>query len=87
MELGLAEKIIKQQTKARFDQESMTLRRLAQAVKSLKHHFESDEQTTRRVITGVQAEGTCWCGGSVWQGHTAMRVSVSETRFSIMRSV
>jgi glutamate/tyrosine decarboxylase-like PLP-dependent enzyme len=35
-------------------------------------------ETTRRVIAGVQAEGTCWCGGTVWQGHTAMRISVSS---------
>jgi glutamate/tyrosine decarboxylase-like PLP-dependent enzyme len=37
-----------------------------------------DAATTRRVIAAVQAEGTCWCGGSVWQGHTAMRISVSS---------
>jgi glutamate/tyrosine decarboxylase-like PLP-dependent enzyme len=35
-------------------------------------------ETTRRVIAGVQADGTCWCGGTVWQGHTAMRISVSS---------
>ena len=33
---------------------------------------------TERVIAGVQAEGTCWCGGTVWQGRTAMRISVSS---------
>ncbi|HEY6370700.1 MAG TPA: aminotransferase class V-fold PLP-dependent enzyme [Candidatus Sulfotelmatobacter sp.] len=38
--------------------------------------FGSPEQT-RRVIAEIQAEGTCWCGGTVWQGHTAMRISVS----------
>jgi glutamate/tyrosine decarboxylase-like PLP-dependent enzyme len=32
---------------------------------------------TRRVIAAIQADGTCWCGGTVWQGHTAMRISVS----------
>lgn len=37
-----------------------------------------DEETTRRVIAGIQADGTCWCGGTVWQGHTAMRISVSS---------
>ncbi|MCL4303652.1 MAG: aminotransferase class V-fold PLP-dependent enzyme [Anaerolineae bacterium] len=37
-----------------------------------------DAETTRRVIAGVQADGTCWCGGTVWQGHTAMRMSVSS---------
>ncbi len=38
--------------------------------------FGSPEQT-RRVIAEIQADGTCWCGGTVWQGHTAMRISVS----------
>lgn len=33
---------------------------------------------TRRVIAGVQREGTCWCSGTRWQGHTAMRISVSS---------
>jgi glutamate/tyrosine decarboxylase-like PLP-dependent enzyme len=37
-----------------------------------------DEAVTRRVIAGIQADGTCWCGGTVWQGHTAMRISVSS---------
>lgn len=32
---------------------------------------------TRRVIAGVQADRTCWCGGTEWHGHTAMRISVS----------
>jgi len=39
--------------------------------------FGSDERT-RRVIAALQAEGTCWCGGTVWQGTTAMRISVSS---------
>jgi len=38
--------------------------------------FGSPEET-RRVIAEIQADGTCWCGGTVWQGHTAMRISVS----------
>jgi glutamate/tyrosine decarboxylase-like PLP-dependent enzyme len=33
---------------------------------------------TRRVVAGVQADGNCWCGGTVWQGRVAMRVSVSS---------
>ena len=37
-----------------------------------------DDETTRRVIAGVQTDGTCWCGGTVWQGRTAMRISVSS---------
>jgi glutamate/tyrosine decarboxylase-like PLP-dependent enzyme len=38
--------------------------------------FGSDE-TTRQVIAALQEEGTCWCGGTLWQGHVAMRISVS----------
>jgi glutamate/tyrosine decarboxylase-like PLP-dependent enzyme len=37
-----------------------------------------DDETTRRVIAGVQQDGTCWCGGTLWQSHTAMRISVSS---------
>ncbi|HWY42857.1 MAG TPA: aminotransferase class V-fold PLP-dependent enzyme [Candidatus Sulfotelmatobacter sp.] len=39
--------------------------------------FGSAERT-REVIQRVQEEGTCWCGGTVWQGKTAMRISVSS---------
>jgi len=34
--------------------------------------------TTLEVMRRVQEEGTCWCGGTVWQGKTAMRISVSS---------
>ena len=37
-----------------------------------------DAETTRRVIATVQRDGVCWMGGTVWQGHTAMRISVSS---------
>ncbi|RPJ63410.1 MAG: aspartate aminotransferase family protein [Acidobacteria bacterium] len=37
-----------------------------------------DADRTRRVIAAVQQDGTCWCGATVWQGHTAMRISVSS---------
>ena len=39
--------------------------------------FGTPEQT-REVIRRVQEDGTCWCGGTVWQGKTAMRISVSS---------
>jgi glutamate/tyrosine decarboxylase-like PLP-dependent enzyme len=39
--------------------------------------FGSAERT-RDVIKRIQQEGTCWCGGTVWQGQTAMRISVSS---------
>ena len=35
-----------------------------------------DDARTRRVVARLQADGTCWCGVTVWQGHTAMRISV-----------
>jgi glutamate/tyrosine decarboxylase-like PLP-dependent enzyme len=37
-----------------------------------------DADETRRVIAAVQSDGTCWCGGTQWHGHTAMRISVSS---------
>jgi glutamate/tyrosine decarboxylase-like PLP-dependent enzyme len=35
-------------------------------------------ENTRRVIAGIQQDGTCWCGATVWQGQEAMRISVSS---------
>jgi glutamate/tyrosine decarboxylase-like PLP-dependent enzyme len=37
-----------------------------------------DPEKTRRVIAEIQSDGVCWCGGTVWQGETAMRISVSS---------
>ena len=37
-----------------------------------------DAEMTQGVIEAIQADGTCWCGGTVWQGQTAMRISVSS---------
>jgi len=37
-----------------------------------------DADATNRVIAAIQADGTCWCGGTIWQGQTAMRISVSS---------
>jgi len=37
-----------------------------------------DAEKTKRVIQGIQAAGTCWAGITVWQGRTAMRISVSS---------
>jgi glutamate/tyrosine decarboxylase-like PLP-dependent enzyme len=39
--------------------------------------FGSSERT-EAVIRAIQDDGTCWCGGTVWQGITAMRLSVSS---------
>ena len=35
-------------------------------------------EETKRVITAIQSDGTCWCGGTVWQQQVAMRISVSS---------
>jgi glutamate/tyrosine decarboxylase-like PLP-dependent enzyme len=37
-----------------------------------------DASLTLRVIAALQEEGTCWVGGTKWQGETAMRISVSS---------
>jgi glutamate/tyrosine decarboxylase-like PLP-dependent enzyme len=49
-----------------------------------------EAEVTRRVIAAVQADGVCWCGGTVWQGTTAMRISISAaatTEDDIERSI
>ena len=40
-------------------------------------HF-GDDATTDAVIAATQQEGTCWAGGTKWQGRRAMRLSVSD---------
>jgi glutamate/tyrosine decarboxylase-like PLP-dependent enzyme len=37
-----------------------------------------DDEATRRAVAAIQDEGTCWAGATVWQGRTAMRISVSS---------
>jgi glutamate/tyrosine decarboxylase-like PLP-dependent enzyme len=37
-----------------------------------------EAETTERVIRAIQDDGTCWCGGTVWHGHTAMRISIAS---------
>jgi glutamate/tyrosine decarboxylase-like PLP-dependent enzyme len=37
-----------------------------------------EPERTRQIIARLQEEGTCWCGGTVWQGRTAMRISISS---------
>ncbi len=39
--------------------------------------FGSAEKTLETVAR-IQEDGTCWCGSTVWQGRTAMRISVSS---------
>ena len=35
-------------------------------------------ETTLSIIKKIQEDGSCWCGGTNWQGQTAMRISVSS---------
>jgi glutamate/tyrosine decarboxylase-like PLP-dependent enzyme len=47
-------------------------------------------ERTRRIIDELQQDGTCWCGATVWQGKTAMRISIcnwSTTDDDVERSV
>lgn len=37
-----------------------------------------DAGRTARVIDAIQRDGTCWCGGTVWQGRSAMRIATSN---------
>jgi glutamate/tyrosine decarboxylase-like PLP-dependent enzyme len=49
-----------------------------------------DAAQTQLVIAAIQADGTCWAGITVWQGRTAMRISVSSwatTNADVDRSV
>jgi glutamate/tyrosine decarboxylase-like PLP-dependent enzyme len=42
------------------------------------------------LIQRIQSDGTCWCGGTVWQGQSAMRISVSSwatTEEDVERSI
>ena len=49
-----------------------------------------DDARTDRVVAAVQADGTCWLGGTTWRGRRLMRVSVSNwstTEADVDRSV
>lgn len=37
-----------------------------------------DAEQTARVAAAIHADGTCWCGPTVWQGRAAIRISVSS---------
>ena len=37
-----------------------------------------DDARTDATIAAVQRDGTCWVGGTTWQGQRAMRISVSS---------
>jgi glutamate/tyrosine decarboxylase-like PLP-dependent enzyme len=45
--------------------------------------FGDEDETTREVVRRVQEDGTCWLGGTDWQGRAAMRISVSSFRTTV----
>lgn len=47
------------------------------AINQVLVSFGSAEKTLA-TIERIQKDGTCWCGSTVWQGRTAMRISVSS---------
>jgi glutamate/tyrosine decarboxylase-like PLP-dependent enzyme len=49
-----------------------------------------DDARTDRVVAAVQADGTCWAGGTTWRGRRLMRISVSNattTEADVDRSI
>jgi glutamate/tyrosine decarboxylase-like PLP-dependent enzyme len=65
-------------------------RRFADALRAAGHEVRNDvvlnqvlvsfgdDATTSRVIEHVQRDRSCWCGGTIWKGRAAMRISVSS---------
>jgi glutamate/tyrosine decarboxylase-like PLP-dependent enzyme len=41
--------------------------------------FGNDDETNQ-VIREVQSAGICWCGGTIWKGRSAMRISISGSK-------
>ncbi|MEU3456141.1 pyridoxal-dependent decarboxylase [Micromonospora sp. NPDC006766] len=49
-----------------------------------------DDARTDRVVAAVQADGTCWAGGTTWRGRRLMRIAVSNattTEADVDRSI
>ena len=71
-----------------FERNCRQARRFAQGLAGAGHEVLNDvvlnqvlvafgaPERTRRIVAAIQRDGTCWCGGTVWQGRTAMRISV-----------
>jgi glutamate/tyrosine decarboxylase-like PLP-dependent enzyme len=47
-------------------------------VRFLGDSDESSDRATDEVARLLQAEGTCWAGGSTWRGRRVLRISVSN---------
>jgi glutamate/tyrosine decarboxylase-like PLP-dependent enzyme len=90
---GLAELIERNCRQARRFAEGLTsagFRVLNEVVLNQVLVTFGEPELTKRVIAEIQADGTCWCGETVWQGHTAMRISViswATTDADVERSI
>jgi glutamate/tyrosine decarboxylase-like PLP-dependent enzyme len=51
---------------------------LNQVLVRVDHGTDNADAATRETIARVQADGTCWVGGTTWHGMAAMRISVSN---------
>ncbi len=79
--LGLADMI-----RRNCDQASRMAERLAGAGYEILNDVHLNQilvsfgsaDVTRKVVEGIQKDGTCWCGGTLWQGQAAMRISLSS---------
>ena len=72
-----------------FERNCRQARRFAEGLAAAGHEILNDvvlnqvlvsfgsPEETRAVVAALQDAGTYWCGGTVWQGKTAMRISVS----------
>jgi glutamate/tyrosine decarboxylase-like PLP-dependent enzyme len=67
-DIRILNEVVLNQVLARFGDESDG----SQSARAAADH------RTRDVIARVQADGTCWAGGAVWQGRQVMRISVSN---------
>ena len=80
----------RQGVEALVDQHCRFARRMADSLRSAGHRVLNDvclnqvlvsfgdAETTQRVVQQIQSEGTCWGSGTTWQGHAALRISVSS---------
>ena len=51
---------------------------LNQVLVRFRSPVEDDDDFTREVIRRIQADGTCWLGGTIWRGRAAARISISN---------
>jgi hypothetical protein len=40
--------------------------------------FEGGDEANRAAVAAVQRDGTCWLGGTEWEGEAVMRLSFSN---------